>query len=37
MPVSLMITGRLFEEATILRAALAFERATPWHMQHPAL
>ena len=37
MPVSLMITGRLFEEATILRAALAFERATPWHTQHPAL
>jgi Asp-tRNA(Asn)/Glu-tRNA(Gln) amidotransferase A subunit family amidase len=37
MPVSLMITGRLFEEATILRVALAFERATPWHTQHPAI
>ena len=35
MPVSLMFTGRLYDEATILRAASAFERTTPWHAQHP--
>ena len=37
MPVALMFTGRLYDEATLLRAALAFERATPWHTQHPTL
>ena len=37
MPVSLMFTGRLYDEATILRAALAYERATPWRNQHPDL
>ena len=37
MPVSLMFTGRLYDEATILRAALAFEQATPWRTQHPTL
>ncbi|HAK57015.1 MAG: amidase [Vicinamibacterales bacterium] len=37
MPVSLMFTGRLYGEATVLRAALAYERATPWHNQHPSL
>ena len=37
MPVSLMFTGRLFDEATVLRAALAFERATPWHTHTPRL
>jgi Asp-tRNA(Asn)/Glu-tRNA(Gln) amidotransferase A subunit family amidase len=37
MPVSLMFTGRLYDEATILRAASAFERATPWHAQHPTV
>ena len=29
------IVGRWFEEATLLRAAAAFERATPWHRMHP--
>ena len=37
MPVSLMFTGRLYDEGTILRAAMAFERATPWHQQHPTI
>ncbi len=36
LPVALMFTGRLYEEATLLRAALAYERATPWHTQHPS-
>jgi len=32
-----MITGRLYDEATVLRVALAYERATEWHTMHPAL
>jgi Asp-tRNA(Asn)/Glu-tRNA(Gln) amidotransferase A subunit family amidase len=34
-PVELMVTGRLYEEATVLRVALAYERATTWHTMHP--
>ena len=37
MPQSVMVTGRLYEEATILRVALAYERATSWHSMHPDL
>ncbi len=37
MPQSLMITGRLYDEATVLRVALAYERATRWQAMHPAL
>jgi Asp-tRNA(Asn)/Glu-tRNA(Gln) amidotransferase A subunit family amidase len=36
-PVVLMITGRLYDEGTMLRVALAFERATKWHTMHPTL
>jgi Asp-tRNA(Asn)/Glu-tRNA(Gln) amidotransferase A subunit family amidase len=36
-PVELMITGRLYEEGTVLRAGLAYERATKWHLQTPTL
>jgi Asp-tRNA(Asn)/Glu-tRNA(Gln) amidotransferase A subunit family amidase len=36
-PVMLMVTGRLYDEATMLRVALAFERATRWHTMHPTL
>ena len=35
MPWSLMITGRLYDEATLLRVALAYERATQWSSMHP--
>ncbi|HXW08361.1 MAG TPA: amidase [Vicinamibacterales bacterium] len=37
VPVELMITGRLYDEATLLRVALAYERATEWHTKHPVL
>jgi aspartyl-tRNA(Asn)/glutamyl-tRNA(Gln) amidotransferase subunit A len=37
MPLSLQIVGRLFEEATVLRAGDAYERATPWRQRRPAL
>ena len=36
-PVMLMLTGRLFDEATLLRVALAYERATEWHTVRPTL
>ncbi|HEV3485267.1 MAG TPA: amidase, partial [Vicinamibacterales bacterium] len=36
-PVELMVTGRLYEEATMLRVALAYERATTWHLRVPEL
>jgi len=32
-----MVTGRLYDEATICRVALAFEQATEWHKKHPTL
>jgi hypothetical protein len=36
-PRVLMITGRLYEEATICRIALAYEQATAWKDRHPTL
>ena len=35
-PVELMITGRLYDEGTLLRVGLAYERATTWHERRPA-
>jgi Asp-tRNA(Asn)/Glu-tRNA(Gln) amidotransferase A subunit family amidase len=37
LPQALMITGRLYDEATVLRVALAYERATRWHTMNPTL
>lgn len=37
LPVGLMMTGRLFDEATLLQAAGAYERATRWRTIHPPL
>ncbi len=37
MPASIMVTGRLYDEATVCRVALAYEQATEWHKRHPAL
>jgi Asp-tRNA(Asn)/Glu-tRNA(Gln) amidotransferase A subunit family amidase len=36
-PIMLMVTGRLYDEATTLRVALAHERATTWHTMTPTL
>ena len=36
-PIELMLTGRLYDEATLLRVALAHEQATTWHTRTPAL
>ena len=35
LPVSIQIVGRPFDEATILRIARAYERATAWHTHRP--
>ena len=35
LPVGLQLTGRLFDEATLLRVADAYERVTDWHKQRP--
>ena len=37
MPQSIMVTGRLYDESTMCRVALAYEQATEWHKKHPAL
>ena len=37
VPVEIMITGRPYDEATTMRVALAFERATSWHTMHPQI
>jgi aspartyl-tRNA(Asn)/glutamyl-tRNA(Gln) amidotransferase subunit A len=35
LPVGLQLIGRRSDETTLLRAAYAYERATPWHRQFP--
>jgi aspartyl-tRNA(Asn)/glutamyl-tRNA(Gln) amidotransferase subunit A len=35
LPVGLQLTGRAWEESTLLRLADAYERATPWASRHP--
>jgi aspartyl-tRNA(Asn)/glutamyl-tRNA(Gln) amidotransferase subunit A len=37
LPFSLQIAGKLFDEATVLRAGHAYEKATPWRDGRPAL
>ena len=36
-PEALMITGPLYDEATILRIAHVYEQKTPWKDRHPQL
>jgi aspartyl-tRNA(Asn)/glutamyl-tRNA(Gln) amidotransferase subunit A len=35
LPVSIQIVGRAFDDATALRLARAYERATDWHTRRP--
>ena len=35
LPIGLQIAGRRYEEAVVLRAAWAYEQATPWHERRP--
>ena len=37
MPEAVMVTGRLYDEDTVLKVAHAYERATPWHTRHPVV
>lgn len=36
LPIGLQLAGRRYDEPRLLRAARAFERATPWHALRPA-
>ena len=35
LPLAMQIGGKPFDEATVLRAAHAYEQATPWHERRP--
>jgi aspartyl-tRNA(Asn)/glutamyl-tRNA(Gln) amidotransferase subunit A len=35
LPIGLQIVGRTFDEATVLRVADAYQRATDWHTRRP--
>ena len=37
LPVGLQIAGALFDDATVLKVAHAYEQATGWHNMHPEL
>ena len=37
LPEAIMITGRLFDEGTLLRLAEAYEQSTDWHTRRPAV
>ena len=37
LPTTITFTGRLFDESTVLAAAIAYQEATEFHLAHPAL
>ncbi len=37
LPLNWQVAGRLFDEATVLRVAAAYEAATPWRVRRPIL
>ncbi|MBI1737053.1 MAG: amidase [Candidatus Rokubacteria bacterium] len=37
LPIGMQIVGRPFDEATVLRAADTYQRATDWHTRGPAI
>jgi aspartyl-tRNA(Asn)/glutamyl-tRNA(Gln) amidotransferase subunit A len=37
LPISVQLIGRRFDEATLLRAAHAYERETGWSRRRPPL
>jgi len=36
-PRGLVFTGKLYDEGTPMRVAMAYEKATQWHTMHPSL
>jgi aspartyl-tRNA(Asn)/glutamyl-tRNA(Gln) amidotransferase subunit A len=36
LPIGLMLSGRPFEDATVLRAGHAYQQATDWHRRRPS-
>ena len=36
LPIGLQLTGRMFDEASLLRIADAYERLTDWHLAEPS-
>lgn len=37
LPLGLQIAGKAFDEATVLRAAFAYEQSTEWHRRRPPI
>jgi aspartyl-tRNA(Asn)/glutamyl-tRNA(Gln) amidotransferase subunit A len=37
LPLGFQLAGKPFDEATVFQAGYAYEQATSWHKQHPAL
>ena len=37
LPQAIMFTGKLYDEVTPMRIALAYEKTTKWHTMHPKL
>jgi aspartyl-tRNA(Asn)/glutamyl-tRNA(Gln) amidotransferase subunit A len=37
LPIGFQLMGRMFDEATVLRVADAYERSTDWHQRSPSL
>jgi aspartyl-tRNA(Asn)/glutamyl-tRNA(Gln) amidotransferase subunit A len=37
LPIGLQVIGKAFDEATLLRAAKAYEAVTPWRERKPGL
>jgi aspartyl-tRNA(Asn)/glutamyl-tRNA(Gln) amidotransferase subunit A len=37
LPLSAQFVGRYFDDATVLRVASAYERATQWHKRRPPI
>ena len=37
LPIGLQLTGRFFDESTLLRVADAYERTTAWHTERPPI